>query len=420
MYDVLKIMMPMFHRLQSLSSLTISHNFFPSLPGSQQAPKRPLWSWPFAHSLPVSWGLQPSQQRNRARNCCILAAVFTWNIQVRRLQRKWLEDALEAQSSLFIHDQHFSNCFLMICSTTRMMSEYGFSFHVNLSLRGKAERQWQEYSLELKGRMQIVYQQMYKSVGLRPRVTIFFWKDWGEGVKMSCKRDCYDVCDADTAEACRSKVSRKGDWSSFYAHRTKVYSGSRFSICSSLDFKMMFFPLNPLTVCWMSRFGHFMNFHRFWWTFTTTFPRHLSRGFVPRCVLSLRRTLTISLLLLWVPCQPENQAGQSQHCESPGTSSIPAATEPLQMYQSNEIMFWSPVWTCLDWPITMFLPWFLVGHRAILQGPPLLEAAMYLCCGPRSEQGLWRRCFWSGWSWPSHMARSSETLETWVEVEVSI
>ena len=102
MYDVVKIMMLMFHRLQSLSSLTISHNFFPALPGSQQAPKRPLWSWPFAHSLPVSWGLQPSQQRNRARNCCILAAVFTWNIQVRRLQRKWLEDAIEAQSSLFI------------------------------------------------------------------------------------------------------------------------------------------------------------------------------------------------------------------------------------------------------------------------------------------------------------------------------
>lgn len=144
----------------------------------------------------------------------------------------------------------------------------------------------------------------------------------------------------------------------------------------------------------MSRFGHFMKFHRFWRTFTATFPRHPSRGFVPRCVLSLRRTLTISLLLLWVLCQPENQAGQSQHCESPGTSSIPAATEPLQMYQSNEIMFWSPVWTCLDWPIAMFFAiWFLVGHRAILQGPPLLEAAMYLCCGPRSEQGLWRRCF---------------------------
>ena len=100
-----------------------------------------------------------------------------------------------------------------------------------------------------------------------------------------------------------------------------------------------------------------MKFHRFWRTFTATFPRHPSRGFVPRCVLSLRRTLTISLLLLWVPCQPENQAGQSQHCESPGTSSIPAATEPLQMYQSNEIMFWSPVWTCLDLPIAMFLPY---------------------------------------------------------------
>ena len=98
MYDDVMIMMLMVHRLRSLSSLTISHNFLPLLPGSQQTPKRPLWSWPFAHSLPVSWGLQPSQQRNRARNCCILEAVFTWNIQVRRLQKKWLEDALEAQS----------------------------------------------------------------------------------------------------------------------------------------------------------------------------------------------------------------------------------------------------------------------------------------------------------------------------------
>ena len=154
------------------------------------------------------------------------------------------------------------------------MSEYGFSFHVNLSLKRKAERQWQEYSLELKGRMQRVYQQMYKFVGLRPRVTIFFWKDWCEGVTMSCKTDCYDLCDADTAEA---KLVEKS------TGQASMHTEPRYTL--ALDSQSVAaWILKWCCIRWIHwllnikvwTFHHFMNFHRFWWTFTATFPRHPS------------------------------------------------------------------------------------------------------------------------------------------------
>ena len=191
---------------------------------------------------------------------------------------------------------------------------------------------------------------MYKFVGLWPDWPFSFKRIGDEGVKISCKTDCYGLCDADTVEQLPPcQVSRKSDRSSFHAHHwTKVYSGSRFSICSCLDLLMF----HPLTAKYqgVEISCNFIVFVLF--TATCKPSQHWGIcGLVARCVLSLRRTLTISLLLLWVLCQPENQAGQ-------GIVSLqePAATEPLQMYLIKSF-FGALVLTSLDWPTAMFLPY---------------------------------------------------------------
>ena len=118
---------------------------------------------------------------------------------------------------------------------------------------------------------------------------------------MSCKTDCYDLCDADTAEA--KLVEKSTGQASMHTEPRYTLALDSQSVAAGI--LLMLHPLNPLTVTvnitvWTFHeiSINFNKFHRFDGLLQPLFLVIPAGGFVARCVLSLRRTLTISLLLL--------------------------------------------------------------------------------------------------------------------------